>query len=63
MNEELYHLDTEQSTEGVIRDLAYATKNNWIDPVNSILTIKKLLQAEYNNGYKDGYKAGQADLV
>ena len=63
MNEELYHLDTEQSTEGIIRDLTYATKNNWIDPVNSILTIKKLLQAEYNNGYKDGYKAGQADLV
>ncbi len=61
--EELYHLNTEQPTEGVIRDLAYATKNNWMEPIDVIITIRRLLQAEYNNGYKDGYKAGQADLV
>lgn len=63
MKKEPYHLNTKQPIEEVIGDLTHATKNNWMDPVNKIMSIKKLLQAEYDKGYKDGFKAGQEDLV
>ena len=54
---------TETGMVATVKELGYqyTEKRSWVDPINSLMAIKKLLQAEYNNGYKDGYKAGQEE--